>query len=1147
MPTFIRQWLLFVCILFAGPAAFAQVTLVASTSLTSSNNQNSMNPLKPSSNTDHLLVAMVTSARPLSFIPSGWTQVQGASDSSNTMSSYVLYKWVAASDPSSYMFNFNGGGAISITISAYAGVDSDNPVLASSLRPGNPAALNTTPVNISMRGSIAITMFSRTGTTSNVNNNQPTTPAGTTSITRAAIGSGNAWLHYSYSYEQLSSPNSSYSPSSTPSGNYIGILLVLRPEVTPTDLGSCVSNVLTSPGPLNPAQWRTNVVGGTFTPQIVAVNGSNRLRMTEAVSNQSTLAQLQRRFPGAGNRIVVEFDYYTYGGDGADGLTVVFSDATVLPTAGAFGGSLGYAQAGTSGFAGGWLAVGLDEYGNFPNPNEGRTGYPSGWTAPPGASAGSGFYANNVSVRGSGSGSTGYRLLANSGTLGTPIWRNTNTSSSVQRFRILIDHSDNVHAYVRVERDRTGTGNSYSTVIPKFDAKATNSGQTAVPTNWIISFTGSTGGQRNIHEIGGLGICADTVKPVYGEDVSDVSCLESSANKPWVSTARQPLYTKVSNQSFTLDAVTLKDDNTIENNYVQSGFTRYLQMELFPRNSTTSCAAYTSPVASSILTLVNSDQGRKTSGNITVPSAQSDMICRVRECVDGTCANYTEQAPACSTDRFTVRPPALTVASTANADATGLSATATPIVKAGAAFTLTANTSIVGYTGIPVADSTYTEWLNAPAGGITTANKGTGNLAGNFTTGASASTGNGAVGTNFTYDDVGYFRFQAGGVRDATWATGSNDAANNDCIVGSASNTLAGGKYGCDIINQTATSHFGRFVPDRLTVVTSALLLRTDMCPAGCDAFQYMDEPMAGVFTLNAVNSLGNITKNYSGAFAKYDISMANIGNLGLAGITPLGTAGPSFSPGNRVSVSSITGSWSGGAAPGIRVNYTPQSKMSGTTKIPDGPYDVAWGIKPVDTDGITLATAALNLDTDATPGADRYRIGTTTTRFGKLVLTNAAGSNLRPLTVAITAKYWNGTSWVVNTDDNNTKIPLNSIGFGRYSGGMNASQTNIDGSKSVLTLNGGAGSIVLTPPTGGFRGSFDVGINLSNKNGTNLGKWSGPGMNPGAGDAPTGAANLGYLSNDALGSAYDTDPAARVTFGVYKTSDRVIDTREQY
>lgn len=306
-----------------------------------------------------------------------------------------------------------------------------------------------------------------------------------------------------------------------------------------------------------------------------------------------------------------------------------------------------------------------------------------------------------------------------------------------------------------------------------------------------------------------------------------------------------------------------------------------------------------------------------------------------------------------------------------------------------------------------------------------------------------------------------------------------------------------------------------------------------------------MDESMDAVFTLNALNSLGNVTKNYSGAFARY--AMGDLTNLGLAGTTAAGAAGPSFTPGNRMSILSLSGSWSGGAATGIRVSYMPQSAGSGTTRTPDGPYDIAWGIAPVDSDGITLAPAVLNLDTGLPVGADRFRIGTSTTRFGKIVLNNAAGTNLRPLSVGIVAKYWNGTSWVLNTDDDHTSIPLSSIGFGRYSGGMNASHTNIDGAKSVLTLNNGQGSIVLIPPTGGVRGSFDVGINLSNKNGANRGKWSGQGMNPGAGDAPTSSANLGYLSNDALGEAYDTDPAARVTFGVYRTSDRVIDTREQY
>ncbi|MBJ6903560.1 hypothetical protein, partial [Vibrio cholerae] len=94
--------------------------------------------------------------------------------------------------------------------------------------------------------------------------------------------------------------------------------------------------------------------------------------------------------------VQVELDYYAWAnftGNGADGVSLIFSDATVTPRTGGFGGSLGYAQRtdtnpNTPGFAGGWLGIGLDEWGNFANPTEGRVG-------------GVGFRPQSITVRGS--------------------------------------------------------------------------------------------------------------------------------------------------------------------------------------------------------------------------------------------------------------------------------------------------------------------------------------------------------------------------------------------------------------------------------------------------------------------------------------------------------------------------------------------------------------------------------------------------------------------------------------------------------------------------------------------------------------------------------------------------------------------------
>ncbi len=259
------------------------------------------------------------------------------------------------------------------------------------------------------------------------------------------------------------------------------------------------------------ADWAFGHESGTFgDPRIV----NNRFRLTDASQNASTYATLQRIFPGAGNKIVVEFNHYAYGSNGADGMAMVLSDASKLPVAGAFGGSLGYAQkrlgvAGGDqthdGFAGGWLGVALDEFGNFSNPTEGRTSGPGG---------NPGLHPDAVSIRGSGSGLNGYSYLWTSGTLAPGIDTTSSTPGPGYRYRITVDHSDSIHAYTKIERDTSGNGTNYTPLLTQFDVKA-QTGQAAVPTNWSLSFTGSTGSNTNIHEFSRLQVCSVSLERLH--------------------------------------------------------------------------------------------------------------------------------------------------------------------------------------------------------------------------------------------------------------------------------------------------------------------------------------------------------------------------------------------------------------------------------------------------------------------------------------------------------------------------------------------------------------------------------------------------------------------------------------------------------
>jgi len=325
-------------------------------------------------------------------------------------------------------------------------------------------------------------------------------------------------------------------------------------------------------------EWRVLKASGGFTPHIVEVGSDHRLRITNDKHNLSTAITKDVLFPSAENLIIIEFDYYAYGGCsdgkygvtpkyfGADGISNILFDSTVgsEPVPGGFGGSLGYAQLVTNdetkyGFEGGWLGLGLDEYGNFGNCNEGREGGFSPNATQSCEDVGGMnkvFNHGNVAViRGDGDGMTGYHFLEGVAVSPYPNsqkgeyeldynghpqpfiaqlrreyvekgWENLlramypsinnlysppNSGYYSGRYKMKVDSRDPAHLYISLLRSSAGREGDiknenllkshYQTLIKEFDAKDGQYNQGPTPDKVRYAISGSTGIGCNNHEL----------------------------------------------------------------------------------------------------------------------------------------------------------------------------------------------------------------------------------------------------------------------------------------------------------------------------------------------------------------------------------------------------------------------------------------------------------------------------------------------------------------------------------------------------------------------------------------------------------------------------------------------------------------------
>ncbi|WP_235010060.1 PKD domain-containing protein [Algoriphagus boritolerans] len=274
------------------------------------------------------------------------------------------------------------------------------------------------------------------------------------------------------------------------------------------------------------------------------------LRLTANLNNQNGYVYIDVPFPSTYG-IKVEFEYFMYGGTGADGLSVFLFDADVSNFApGGFGGSLGYAQRNEQpGLTGAYLGLGFDAFGKYSNTSEGKNGgFLQGSTA---------LFPNSITLRKGGSGFSGYDYVIGKITQNPPAGANDLALDVQYRFPLSsggqgtqrVEESSEVgyrKVFLELEPHPSGIG-----YLVKLEMEVTTevgnprlvtifqgaSFPYAAPKDLKIGFAASTGESTNFHEIRNLVVevsADDSLKNPEGSDLTDFTSCAGQENQFYI-------------------------------------------------------------------------------------------------------------------------------------------------------------------------------------------------------------------------------------------------------------------------------------------------------------------------------------------------------------------------------------------------------------------------------------------------------------------------------------------------------------------------------------------------------------------------------------------------------------------------------------